>query len=392
MGPTFDSPKVYDDRKYEPCIAGSCFSITKSSEERCYGNEEQAVSTISQSLFNKLRDNKIINIMSTRIVSTIDTPVRRSTRETSSHVKRNEISPLKFERVTLNDIPKISKYLSCSTSHTCDYTVGGIYMWVHYFNYCYSIYRDTLFISGVSEEDMSEPAFSMPLGALPLRESVDLLRKYCRDNGWRLRFSAIPADCVEEFKAVGDWKIEPLTDWSDYLYDAEPLSTLSGKKYSKKRNHVNRFLQDNPEATLRPMTPALVPEVLEAFYKWDDGDALQSLTELEERDMTVNVLQHLDKLTGFEGAYLDDGKGNIVAFTVGEVIGDTLYDHIEKMDHEVSGAGVAVFHLFVKEMIKKYPELRYVNREEDVGDPGLRQAKLSYHPSAVLEKFDLIEI
>lgn len=326
--------------------------------------------------------------MSTRLVSTITTPIQRGIRD---KISNKEISPLKFKRVTLDDIPTISRYLSYSTSHTCDYTVGGIYMWVHYFNYSYCIYRNTLFISGVSEEDMNEPAFSMPLGELPLCESIDLLRKYCRDNGWRLRFSAIPADCIEEFKKVCDWEIESLTDWSDYLYEAEPLSTLSGKKYSKKRNHVNRFMQDNPGATLHPMTADDVSAVLEAFYKWDDGDALQSLTELEERDMTVNVLQHLDKLTGFEGAYLDDGRGNIVAFTVGEMIGDTLYDHIEKMDHEVSGAGVAVFHLFVKEMVTKYPELRYVNREEDVGDPGLRQAKLSYHPSAVLEKYDLIE-
>lgn len=330
--------------------------------------------------------------MSTRLVSTMTTPRPRSIKEGISHVKKEDISPLKFERVTLNDIPRISRYLNYSSSHTCDYTVGGIYMWVHYFNYSYCIYRNTLFISGVSEEDMNQPAFSMPLGELPLSESVDLLRKYCRENGWRLRFSAIPADCVQQFNAVGVWDTEPLVDWSDYLYDAEPLSTLSGKKYSKKRNHVNRFMQDNPGASLHTLNAGLVPKVLEAFYKWDNGDDLQSLTELEERDMTVNVLQHLTQLPGFEGAYLDDGKGNIVAFTVGEMIGDTLFDHIEKMDHEVSGAGVAVFHLFVKEMIKKYPELRYVNREEDVGDPGLRQAKLSYHPSAVLDKFDLIEI
>lgn len=319
--------------------------------------------------------------MSTHTVSTIAVATRRA--------KITKHSPLSFQRITLDDIPAIAQYLPYSGSRTCDYTVGGIYMWVHYFNYSYCIYRDTLFLQGVSEEDMSRTAFSMPLGRLPLPESVSLLRRYCSENGMALRFSAIPADCVEAFKATGNWKIEPLDDWSDYLYEAEPLATLSGKKYSKKRNHVNRFLSDNPGAAIHTIEPEDVPRILEAFYKWDNAEELDELTAVEERDMTVNVMQHLDRLPSFEGTYLDDGRGNIVAFTIGEIIGDTLYDHIEKMDHEVSGAGVAVFNLFVKMMLEKHSGLRYVNREEDVGDPGLRQAKLSYHPAAILNKYDL---
>ncbi|MDE6317000.1 MAG: phosphatidylglycerol lysyltransferase domain-containing protein [Muribaculaceae bacterium] len=299
-------------------------------------------------------------------------------------------SPLKFKRIMLEDMLIISNFLEKSASRTCDYTVGGIYMWVHYFNYRYCIYRNTLFIEGVSEEDMSRPAFSMPLGELPLAEGIELLRGYCADNGYTLRFSAIPEDRIDEFRAVGNWTIEPLPDWADYMYEAEAMATLSGKKLSKKRNHVNRFMLDNPDARLIPLRPENVDKVLEAFYRWDDEEGLQSLTAMEERDMTVNVLRHLDKLPGFEGAYLDDGRGNIVAFTVGEVIGDTLYDHIEKMDHSVSGAGTAVFHLYVKAMMEKYPGLCYVNREEDVGDEGLRKAKQSYHPSALLQKYDII--
>lgn len=319
--------------------------------------------------------------MSTRLVSTITRPaIRKSTRT---------MSPLKFKRIMLEDMDIISNFLKKSASRTCDYTVGGIYMWVHYFNYRYCIYRNTLFIEGVSEEDMSRPAFSMPLGDLPLAEGIELLRGYCADNGYKLRFSAIPEDRLEEFKATGDWTIEPLADWADYLYEADAMATLSGKKLSKKRNHVNRFMADNPDARLIALTPDNVDKVLEAFYGWDTDD-MESLTAIEERDMTVNVMRHLDELPGFEGAYLEDGRGNIVAFTVGEVIGDTLYDHIEKMDHNVSGAGTAVFNLFVKELVAKYPELRYVNREEDVGDEGLRKAKQSYHPSALLQKYDLI--
>lgn len=320
--------------------------------------------------------------MSARLVSTIATSISRR--------YKNTASPLEFKRITIDDIAIISKYLPYSASRTCDYTVGGIYMWVHYFSYRYCIYRNTLFIEGVSEEDMSRPAFSMPLGELPLAEAVRLLKKYCDGNGFPLRFSAIPEDRLEDFKAIGDWDIEPLADWSDYLYETESIATLSGKKYSKKRNHVNRFMLDNPGAGLHMLHSSDVSQVLDAFYHWDNTEELESLTALEERDMTVNVMQHIDRLPGFEGAFLDDGRGNIAAFTIGEVIGDTLYVHIEKMDHQVSGAGTAVFHLFVKAMKEKYHALQYCNREEDVGDEGLRQAKLSYHPSAILHKYDLI--
>lgn len=299
-------------------------------------------------------------------------------------------SPLQFKHITIDDIAVISRFLSRSVSRTCDYTVGGIYMWVHYFSYRYCIYRNTLFLEGVSEEDMSRPAFSMPLGELPLGEAVELLKRYCAENGIPLRFSAIPEDSIEAFKSVGDWEIEPLADWADYLYDAESIASLSGKKLSKKRNHMNRFVADNPDAKLRPLNPSDTERVLKAFYSWDDTTEMQSLTALEERDMTVNVMEHIERLPGFEGAYLDDGRGNIVAFTIGEVIGDTLYVHIEKMDHNVPGAGVAVFNLFVKDMLEKHSGLRYCNREEDVGDDGLRQAKLSYHPWAILHKYDLI--
>ena len=321
--------------------------------------------------------------MSTRIVSTI-APLSRMRRS------RDIISPLEFKRITLDDMGAISRFLTHSKSRTCDYTVGGIYMWVHYLNYSYCIYRNTLFIQGVSEEDMGRPAFSMPLGELPLDESVALLKDYCEQNGIPLRFSAIPEDCISEFRQAGEWTVEPLADWADYLYNAEGIATLSGKKYSKKRNHVNRFMLDNPEARLHAISGENTQRILDAFYKWDNAEEMQSLTAIEERDMTVNVMEHMGQLPGFEGASLDDGRGNIVAFTVGEVIGDTLYVHIEKMNHEVSGAGTAVFHLFVKAMMEKYPELRYCNREEDVGDEGLRQAKLSYHPSDVLQKYDLI--
>ncbi|MDE6378584.1 MAG: phosphatidylglycerol lysyltransferase domain-containing protein, partial [Duncaniella sp.] len=101
------------------------------------------------------------------------------------------------------------------------------------------------------------------------------------------------------------------------------------------------------------------------------------------------VLDNLDAYP-FEGAVLSTPGHGVVAFTLGEVIGDTLYTHIEKMDHTVNGAGETINKLFAGMMSARYHELVYINREEDTGDPGLRHAKESYHPAMILRKYNVI--
>ena len=92
-------------------------------------------------------------------------------------------SILKFHRLTLNSLPLIRPYLQNSNALSCDYTVGGIYMWIDYFKYHYCIYHDTLIIKGVAEDDINRTAFSLPLGKMPLAEAVDVLREYCKHEG-----------------------------------------------------------------------------------------------------------------------------------------------------------------------------------------------------------------
>lgn len=295
-------------------------------------------------------------------------------------------SRLMFRPIGLKDMAAINRLLPLSGSRACDATIGGIYMWADYFKYEYCIYRDTLFIAGVSEGHMSLPAFSLPIGMLPLSESIGLLRDYCRAKGLPLRMSAVPDDRLASIPGVERATVEELTDWGDYIYDAESLATLSGKKLSKKRNHVNRFMLDNPGYRLDMLTADNASEVKAAYMSWEvqpDGSA----TAGAERDQTIKVLDHYG-LYPFEGAVLRDGRGDVVAFTAGELSGDTLHVHIEKMNHAVAGAGETVNKLFASRMLDRYG-MRYINREDDSGDPGLRQAKQSYNPAMILRKYDV---
>lgn len=263
-------------------------------------------------------------------------------------------------------------------------------MWIDYFGYEYCICDDTLFIKGLSEDPSRRQAFSLPLGRLTLRESLTLVKTYCRAHGIEPLFSAIPQERIDEFRVLGATAVEELPDWADYMYDASALASLTGKHYNKKRNHVNRFVADNPGWRLDDIDKANLSELRNFFATLDIESAKADPAMAEfEREQCLDVLDSYADYP-FEGALLRDGEGHIVAFTAGEIVGDTLVLHIEKMMHSVAGAGEAINNFFAHRMLERHPELLYINREDDSGDPGLRYAKESYHPAYRLLKYNVV--
>lgn len=300
----------------------------------------------------------------------------------------NDNQRLHFHRLTFNSLPLVLPYLQQSGSRSCDYTVGGIYMWIDYFKYHYCIYRDTLLIKGVAEDDVRRTAFSLPLGAMPLAESVELLKRYCADEGITLEFSAITEERIDDFRALAPAEITDLSHWSDYVYSAEKLATFAGNKMKRKRNHVNKFLATYPDHRIEPLSRDNLADV-SAFFdrlcldKTDNGMAGY------ERNQTRRVLHDFAHYEGvFEGIVLYVGS-EVAAFAIGEVTGTTLHVHIEKTDHSYDGANE-----FVAQAMVRYAGTRHqidmVNREDDAGDPGLQQSKLSYCPDLMLRKYNVI--
>lgn len=297
---------------------------------------------------------------------------------------------LDFAPVRPGDIGRLTPILHSSRSRSCDFTAGGIFMWVNYFGYESCVVDDTLFIRGLSEDLSRQPAFSLPVGKMPLPECIDMIRQYCREHNTAPFFSAVPEDRLDELTALGAESVEELTDWADYIYRASDLATLVGKHYNKKRNHVNRFIADNPGWKLDPLDATTLPETIAFFRSLDiESEKADPAMAEFEREQCMDVLVNFDKYP-FEGAVLRDDSGAVVAFTAGELVGDTLVLHIEKMRHEISGAGEAINKFFAERMLACHPEIVYINREDDSGDPGLRYAKESYHPAFKLRKFNVL--
>ncbi len=295
------------------------------------------------------------------------------------------IPRLRFHKMDYNAVATISPLLARSHSRTCDYTIAGMIMWAHYFNYEYAIVDNTLFVKGVEENDRTTPAFSIPIGEMPLSDAAALLKEYCMAENIPLVFSTVPEDRVEELRQLGECRIEELTDWADYLYNARDLATLSGNRYSKKRNHVNRFPRDPPGASLVDLTPDMVPRI-KTFLDTLPPDE-EHVTAQIERNEVMRLLDHWDSLP-MDGAALMTPDRGIVAFAIGEVIADTLYVHIEKMLHDINGAGETINKEFAAMMLDRYG-VTFINREEDAGDEGLRRAKESYHPLMMLRKYNV---
>lgn len=296
---------------------------------------------------------------------------------------------LNFRRITVDDLREINPYLHYQQYRTCDYTIGGIYMWADYFRYEYAILHDTLFIKGCSEIDSAEIAFSLPLGKLPIDESMAILQHYCKENNLRFVLSAIPENAKDELVDKYNMQNKILTDWADYLYDAAKLASLSGKAYNKKRNHVNKFTITNPDFEYRRITEDNIAKVIEFYKQYDATYYKESPLFKNEKSLTMFVLEHYSMFNFIGAQIILDGK--VVAFTIGEMVNDTLYVHIEKADKDYSGIYETINMKFVEDITTNYNNIVYVNREEDVGDPGLRKAKLSYRPIALLNKYNLFE-
>lgn len=294
-----------------------------------------------------------------------------------------------FKRITAEDMPIIWEFLKQEPGRTTDFSYAGVLMWVNYFNYEYTIYKDTLFIKGVVENDMSKPAFSLPVGKLPLSESIELIREYCDANNISLEFSAVPEYALEDMKAQNPRFVEELTNWGDYIYDAEQLASLAGKKMSKKRNHVHQFESHYPDWKAEEMTPENADEAMRFMDIFDlEGDSTDMAKA--ERELSRELIGHLkngDKELKGMLLYAED---KACAYTIGDIKGDTLFIHVEKATRNAIGSYEMINYIFAKTMTEKYPEIKFINREDDAGDIGLRMAKESYHPREILKKYNIM--
>ena len=296
---------------------------------------------------------------------------------------------LNFEPVTIAIVDKLLQFANPELTRSCDYTPGNLVMWARFMDYRYAIADETLFISCKSQNDMQSEAFLPPIGKMNMSDSIALLQAHCNESGKELRLTAVPIEFIDELKTIlPHFECEELENWSDYIYDIQKLATLQGKALNKKRNRYNKFITEQPSYTYNRCTDEDITEVIkflaanrECQNQRDDN------MRCYEHWQCMATVRNLLKYKQPAGVLRINGK--IIAFTLGEVFGDTLFVHIEKANHEIAGASEAINRMFVNDILAEHPELVYVNREEDLGDPGLRQVKRAYNPTMMIERYEM---
>lgn len=174
----------------------------------------------------------------------------------------------------------------------------------------------------------------------------------------------------------------------DYVYDINDLADLKGRKLHRKRNHLKHFKKNHPDYVVTPITPANLNQVRQFVSEWyklklednPDGDFHHEQAAMEK------VFTHYEDL-GMEGLLLEE-KGEILGFTIASQMSPDTYDvHYEKARGNIDGAYTTINSEFANYLRSKYPHIKYLDREEDMGIPGLRKAKMSYYPHHLIKKY-----
>ena len=237
--------------------------------------------------------------------------------------------------------------------------------------------------------------------------SQELIEALFDDSNGDLTLIGLEDSQVAQLSMVnGQWSIsvEPLRDQYDYIYRRTDLATLHGRHLDAKRNHIHRFRAEHPDFEYRPLTPEFFDECRRLTEIWqeekdaikreqsdaciDSAEREQARTEFKNTSDTIDaehrvmetIFSNWDTLGMIGGGIFVDGR--MVAFTYGAAVTtDTLDVCVEKADRHVEGAFAIINQQFAEHLPEQYI---YLNREEDMGIPGLRQAKLSYHPEILL--------
>lgn len=287
---------------------------------------------------------------------------------------------MEFKPVKAEDKEKINRYLAHVHTRSCDMTFANIFLWKDFYEALYAECGDTI----VFRSDEEQTSFSFPLGAGEPKPVIEELMALCEEEGIPLLFHDISKEMEAylEENYPGQFVVEYDRDEADYIYETEALIELKGRKYHGKKNHINKFMKTY-DWSYEEVTEDNLQECLTMLRIWKaDNCTPEDIEKHAEICVSESALKNREFLELKAGLLRADGR--VVAFSVGEKITpDTFCVHIEKAYADVPGAYTMINQQF---LLHEAADCKYVNREDDVGDPGLRKAKLSYHPVFMEEK------
>ena len=284
-----------------------------------------------------------------------------------------------MREISLEHYEDIMRFLHNNGEFSCENAFVNLLVWQNAYSNCFKIFDDCFLLYSKNKNGYR---YRLPF-CDDFKKGFNLIVEL--NDGKLPVVWAQDGKKFDEFKTFyGDkYDFEEIRDAFDYIYKTEDLANLAGKKYHSKRNHISQFSKKNIWE-YRTIDNNLVPYVLECAEKWYDENRERMDKYMSvEREGIITILSNMEKLSVKGGAILVGGE--VVAFTLGSPINEEIFDiHIEKALREYSEAYSVINREFAKNELSCYP---YINREDDMGNEGLRKAKLSYKPHILLKKY-----
>jgi hypothetical protein len=295
---------------------------------------------------------------------------------------------MKFTPIALSDFQSLKPYFDRQPYELCSYLLPSIIAWQgDNFEAFKTVFEDELIISARIKDRRCLFLPLVPMNQLPPVRLQEL--------SWEmdvLTFFPVPGDYLKYHgvKQVEDlFHIEEMPEHADYVYRAEDLAQLKGNKYSKKRNLINQFERKylgDGRVAVAPITQAETDECLEFLEEWCLSNDCDGRGELAcEKEAARYTLRHMAEF-GSRGLLLRI-DGEINAFGIGaRLTVDMGVLNFEKAFSDIKG----LYQYFDRECARRLFEgFQYINKENDMGEPGLEKAKKSYYPVQIVNAYQL---
>lgn len=293
-------------------------------------------------------------------------------------------SCLDFAPISLETKPTYDGFRLNETDRGCESDFVNVYLWGEQSVALYDGHLIVLARFG------NRFAYHYPFGEGNPEKTLRAIQMDAEYRRIPLRLIGLTEKAVETVESLfpSAFSFEENRDSFDYVYDINDLADLVGKRYNGKRNHLNRFRENYPSAKLIPLTEEYIPAVKKMAEQW--------FREREENDAETDFSSEksaLDRaLSEFRPLSLDGmiltNQTELLAFTIGSrMTSDTFDVHFEKARSDVQGAYAAINQGFASYIRSRYPDVRFLDREEDMGIEGLRRAKESYRPHHFIKKW-----
>lgn len=297
------------------------------------------------------------------------------------------------KQINIDSKKELQPYFDLVNYEGCEYCFSTLFMWQH-------AYKTSYFIEGdfavIMAEDEGHSFSILPLCKKEdLERVIEFVMKHFEENNEKIYFKGITKDILDIMKEKHNDKFEYIEerDLFDYIYDANVLRELKGKKIRNKRNHINYFLSEYSERFYyKRLEKENFEECIELLKKWSVQKEETVGTDSSMDDELEGIKKLFDNYDALKdtlkvgGVYVDD---TLEAFTIGEKLNPNMaVIHIEKANSNIRGLYPYINQQF---LVNEFSDVEFVNREEDLGIEGLRKAKLSYYPIRFVEKYTIKE-